>query len=171
MKMLNIKKLSKITSLLVLGLWITSCGKVSESLNVYSDSVENELGERSTAAISSGGNGDKAAQARHALEVMGSYQRALAPQPYFPVVNPAEIRLMWIPDHLNKFGDLVPAHFYYLRVLPEGFAVQDAFEIEKRLDVNTSSAGGTVGLGGGSGDYGSGANGGGATPWQYLEKK
>lgn len=167
MKKLNIKKLSKTTTLMALGLFCVGCAAASDSLNVYSDSVDNELGERSTAAISGGGSGNKVEQARHALEVMGSYQRALAPQPYFPVVNPAEIRLMWLPDHLNKFGDLVPAHYYYLRVLPEGFAVQDAFDIEKRLDVNTSASGTSIG----SGDFGSGANSGGATPWQYLEKK
>ena len=103
----------------------------------------------------SGSSGkNEAESARQALEVMGSYQRALAPQPYNPVMNPAQVRLMWVPDHLNKAGDLVPAHFYYLRVLPQTWAVQDAFEIEKQLNVT-----GKEGAAGG------------ATPWVYSDVK
>lgn len=168
MNILKNKKLPKITSLLAGCMLFASCSSVSDSLNVYSDSVDQELGERSTSAISGGsGSGKKVEQARHALEVMGSYQRAAAPQPYFPVVNPAEIRLMWIPDHLNRYGDLVPAHYYYLKVLSDGFAVKDAFDIERRLDA--SSSGGSAPR---SNDFGASANSGGsATPWQYLEKK
>jgi hypothetical protein len=40
---------------------------------------------------------------------------------------------MWIPDHLNKSGDLVPAHYYYVKVLNDRWAVQDAFELEQQL--------------------------------------
>ena len=40
---------------------------------------------------------------------------------------------MWIPDHLNGHGDLVPAHYYFLRVLPERWAVTDAYEVEQIL--------------------------------------
>jgi len=79
-------------------------------------------------------------------------RRAQAPQPGYPVVQPAEVRLMWIPDHLNKYGDLVPQHFYYLKVLDDRWAVQDAFDIERQLN---------------EGDEGQG----GATPWVYRERR
>jgi hypothetical protein len=45
---------------------------------------------------------------------------------------------MWVPDHLNKVGDLVPAHYYFLRVRDSHWAVTDAFEIEKQLNTGTS---------------------------------
>jgi hypothetical protein len=112
---------------------------------------------------------------------MGAYRRAQAPQPIYPVVRPAEIRLMWIPDHLNRLGDLVPAHYYYLRVLSESFEVQDAFDNERILNA-TKPIGYTGGAGtaapaaaGGAtaappGLPGGGEGGGGATPWQYKAK-
>jgi hypothetical protein len=59
---------------------------------------------------------------------------------------------MWIPDHLNKAGDLVPAHYYYLRVLDSTPAVTDAFEIDEILNSGTPGAGG-------------------ATPWVVKEKR
>jgi hypothetical protein len=60
---------------------------------------------------------------------------------------------MWIPDHLNKSGDLVPAHYMHVRVLGDRWAVQDAFELEEQLNVNTPGS----------------SNG--ATPWVYLGDK
>ncbi len=72
--------------------------------------------------------------AREALESMAGYQRAHLPQPSNPVMQPAVVRLMWVPDHLNSIGDLVPAHYYYLKVLNERWAVSDAFELEKQLN-------------------------------------
>ena len=48
-------------------------------------------------------------------------------------MQPAVVRLMWIPDHLNNSGDLIPAHYYYLKVLNERWAVTDAFDLEKQL--------------------------------------
>ena len=72
--------------------------------------------------------------ARAALGAMSTYQRAAAPQPVNPVINPAVVRVMWVPDHLNKNGDLVPAHYYYLKVLSDRWAVSDAFELEGQLN-------------------------------------
>ena len=72
--------------------------------------------------------------ARLALEGMASYQRAAPPSPYKPIMKPAVVRVMWIPDHLNRNGDLVPAHYYYLKVKGEQFNVSDAFELERQLD-------------------------------------
>jgi hypothetical protein len=58
---------------------------------------------------------------------------------------------MWVPDHLNKAGDLVPAHYYYLKVRDDYWAVQDAFEMERQLHE----------------EDGSGSS---ATPWVYREQ-
>lgn len=82
----------------------------------------------------------KEGSARQAFEQMASYQRERAPQPYNPVVQPAVVRLMWVPDHLNSKGDLVPSHYYYVKVLSDRWAVKDAFELESQLGATTSSS-------------------------------
>lgn len=170
------KRNERIFSLVVLG-WLglstqgcyTAASGIADQLNPYADPYE-ELGQRDTQAISGGGAGKKAIQARHALEVMGAYRRTQAPQPVYPVVQPAEVRLMWVPDHLNRFGDLVPAHYYYLRVLNDRWAVQDAYDIEKQLE-----DGGRLYPGGGGGGGGSAAAREAetttATPWVYKDDK
>ncbi|HMO19053.1 MAG TPA: hypothetical protein PKA63_13180 [Oligoflexia bacterium] len=146
-----------------------AAGSVADNLNPYADGnkIPAEYGgERNTGAIMGGGGGAKSAEAaRHALEVMGTYRKALPPEPTYPVIQPAEVRLMWIPDHLNAVGDLIPAHYYYLRVLPDRPAVTDAFEIERQLDLSTGgySAGASGSLGTGSG--------GSTTPWVYKETR
>lgn len=144
-------------------------GNIADNLNPYSDGnqvAEDFGGQRNTNALGGGGASGKGAEnARHALEVLGTYRKASAPEPAYPVIQPAEVRLMWIPDHLNAVGDLVPAHYYYLRVLPDRPAVTDAFEIERQLDLTQSgsalSSSDNLGAGGG----------GGATPWVYKEAK
>ena len=144
-------------------------GPVADELNPYSDGNKSApLGERNTNSVLGGGagGGQEAEAARHAIEVMGTYRRTLSPQPNYPVIQPAEVRLMWIPDHLNVHGDLVPAHYYYLRVLPDRPAVQDAFEIERQLHQTTSGSGGY----GAPVSYGTGG-GGSSTPWVYKEGK
>ena len=142
---------------LALVLFSGCASSVIEAINPFNDSDENsELGDRNTDAIMGGGSeNDQAKKARHALEVMGSYRSAQAPEPYYPVMQPAEVRLMWIPDHLNRSGDLVPAHYYYLKILPDRWAVQDSFEIEKQL----------------SGESGGSSEESGATPWVYGTQK
>jgi hypothetical protein len=47
---------------------------------------------------------------------------------------------MWIPDHLNKSGDLVPAHYYYLKVKGDQWALTDAFELENQLGTTNSAS-------------------------------
>ncbi len=123
-------------SLLVSVFFLTSCAnQAADLLNPYAEDGGENYGKRDTSAILGGdsGAGDNEERARHALEVMASYQRAGEPGPAKPVLNPAVIRLMWVPDHLNKAGDLVPAHYYYLKVRDDYWAVQDAFEIERQL--------------------------------------
>ena len=146
----------------------TPANQFADQLNPYADAASAELGEHSTSAISGNGGGKSAELARHAVEVLGTYRRAQAPQPTYPVIQPAEVRLMWIPDHLNRHGDLVPAHYYYLRVLNDRWAVQDAFEVERQLGEGDGKIdyGSTGGGGGGGGGGGSGA-----TPWVYKETK
>ncbi len=127
----------------------TGCAsKAANLLNPYAESGP-DLGDRSTRSLLGDTNGNSESdRARHALEVMTTYRQAQAPQPTYPVIQPAEVRLMWVPDHVNKNGDLVPSHFYYLKVLNDRWAVTDAFEIENQLNQGSS--------GGGS-----------ATPWVY----
>lgn len=79
------------------------------------------------------GDQGKVDTARQALQAMSNYQRAALPQPVNPVINPAVVRVMWVPDHLNRNGDLIPAHYYYLKVLSDRWAVTDAFELEGQL--------------------------------------
>ncbi len=146
-------------------------GPFADELNPYgngSSSGDEYGGSRDTGAILGNGGGAKSTEAaRHALEVMGTYRKALPPQPNYPVIQPAEMRLMWIPDHLNAVGDLVPAHYYYLRVLPDRPAVTDAFEIERQLDLSTQGA-----AAGGGAPISLGTSGsGGSTPWVYKEAK
>lgn len=89
------------------------------------------LGDKNDHALS--GKEEKIEKARGALDAMASYRRAQDPEPVYPVINPAVIRLMWIPDHLNKNGDMVPSHYYYLKVKGDTFAVQDEFDLQKQL--------------------------------------
>ncbi len=144
-------------------------GDFADNLNPYSDGnkVSTEYGgERNTNALGGGsGAGKEADNARHALEVLGTYRKAQTPEPAYPVIQPAEVRLMWIPDHLNAVGDLVPAHYYYLRVLPDRPAVTDAFEIERQLDLTRS--GSALSSSGNLGTSGDGES----TPWVYKEVK
>lgn len=154
-----------------LGAFLSACSYVApiaDELNPYGNGHQDAAafgGERNTGALLGNGGGAKSSEAaRHALEVMGTYRKALPPQPSYPVVQPAEMRLMWIPDHLNAVGDLIPAHYYYLRVLPDRPAVTDAFEIESQLDLS-SQAGSAAPVSLGTSGTG------GATPWVYKEVK
>lgn len=114
-------------------LMLCSCTSIGNVLNPFYEPPTPEalLGENNDRAIS--GQAERAETARTALEHMATYRRAQLPQPTYPVMQPAVVRLMWVPDHLNRLGDLVPAHYYYLKVLKERWAVQDSFELESQL--------------------------------------
>ena len=90
----------------------SGCNQVGNILNPFYESPSEVayFGEKNDAALNDSGGG-KATRAREALEAMSSYQRTLSPQPNNPVIQPAVVRLMWVPDHLNSHGDLVPAHY------------------------------------------------------------
>jgi len=138
--------MKKIFFLLIMPICFTGCSSSAfDSLNPYGESASEieGYGERNNKVLldNSGGKTSQAANARHALEVLGTYRSTQDPQPYYPVMQPAEVRLMWVPDHLNKSGDLVPAHYYYLKVLDDRWAVQDAFELEKQLGDSSDVSG------------------------------
>ena len=135
-------------------------GPIADDASPFTDGApKKELGTRDLSALQSSGASGPASSSRHALEVLGKYRRAQTPEPAYPVVRPAEVRLMWIPDHLNKHGDLVTAHYYYLAVLNDRWAVQDAFELEEQLKPGSSN--------GNSGSFGTG---GGSSSWVYKEE-
>ncbi len=128
---------------------LCSCTTMSNAMNPFYEEPKPValLGEMNDHALNGGSN--NAQGARSALEAMASYRDAQTPQPVNPVLQPAVVRLMWIPDHLNKNGDLVPAHYYYLKVLKDRWAVSDAFELEQQLSPNSAAAtssGGANGL-------------------------
>jgi hypothetical protein len=131
----------------VVALLFTGCSSMGRILNPFYDppSEVAYFGEKNDRALNDSGGG-KGVRAREALEAFNTYQRALPAQPNNPVMTPAIVRLMWVPDHLNSHGDLVPAHYYYLKVKKDEWAVTDAFELESQLNVgsgggNASSVG------------------------------
>lgn len=124
-------------------LQLSACASIGRIFNPFYEAPTEVayFGNKNDEALNEGGSG-KAERARAALAAAGEAQRAHSPQPVNPVLQPAVIRLMWIPDHLNSHGDMVPAHYYYLRVLQDRFNLQDAFELESQLggSGNSSSA-------------------------------
>ena len=126
-----------LTSVILLALG--GCATMGEHMNPFREPTDPAayIGDRDDSALNE--KKEKEDSARKALEQMASYRRALPPQPVYPVVQPAVVRLMWVPDHVNRHGDLVPAHFYYLKVLKDRWAVTDAFELEEQLGSKTDA--------------------------------
>mgnify|MGYP007080225457 CR=1 FL=1 len=121
---------------------MSACSSVGNALNPFYEAPQPValLGEMNDNALNSGGGSED--KARLAFNEMAKYRAALPAEPTYPVMQPAVVRLMWVPDHLNKSGDLVPAHFYYLKVLRDRWAVQDAFELEAQLSGDGRPTGG-----------------------------
>lgn len=46
-------------------------------------------------------------------------------KPYVPVVQPADVRLVWLPAHKSKYSSevLVSGHWIYLMVKPSGWFI------------------------------------------------
>lgn len=135
-------KAIRFCALALVGLSIGGCSSVSQLFNPFYETPSEVayFGEKNDAALNEGGSG-KGDKARAALEMMGSYQRAMPAQPNNPVMQPAVVRLLWVPDHLNAHGDLVPAHYYYLKVKKDAWALTDAFELESQMNTGGSSSG------------------------------
>jgi hypothetical protein len=113
---------------------LSGCARVGNALNPFQEELPPVAyaGNPNDHALRSEGGNPEAA--REALQEVGQYPRAHQPQPYNPVMQPAVVRLMWVPDHLNGNGDLVPAHFYYLKVLDDRWALTDVFERQKMIN-------------------------------------
>lgn len=127
-------KAVKLSIIPMMAALLTGCSSMGQVFNPFYETPSEVafFGEKNDAALNEGGAG-KGEKARAALEGMASYQRAMPAQPNNPVMQPAVVRLMWIPDHLNSHGDLVPAHYYYLKVKRDSWALTDAFELEAQL--------------------------------------
>jgi hypothetical protein len=136
----------KLTLTMTLALLASGCTSSANFFNPFYETPSEVayFGEKNDRALNDSGGG-KSASARAALETMASYNRASPAQPNNPVIMPAVVRLMWVPDHLNSHGDLVPSHYYYLKVLKDRWAVQDAFELEAQIGGSTG-AGSSVGF-------------------------
>lgn len=132
---------AKGSAVLVALLAATGCASTANFLNPFYESPPPIAfaGEANDHALNEGGSEGKAALAREGLDQIGRYPQAHAPQPVNPVVQPAVIRLMWVPDHLNANGDLVPAHYYYLKVLDDRWAVTDVFEQQEMVGSKSSA--------------------------------
>ncbi len=120
---------------------LSGCASAGNVLNPFYEAPKPEalLGERTDRALLN--EADKMDSARASLEKLSTYRRAQEPEPANPVMQPAVVRIMWVPDHVNSHGDLVPDHYYYIKVLKERWAVQDSFELEKQLQGPGASAG------------------------------
>ncbi len=131
--------MKKYITLLSLSLLVSGCSTMGNILNPFYETPGPEAfkGQPNDHALNE--ERGKEQDARAQLDQMATYERAHAPKPVNPVVQPAVVRLMWIPDHLNTSGDLVPAHYYYLKVLDDRWKVTDVFDRESQLQTGGAS--------------------------------
>lgn len=125
----------KAALLAAMSIGLCSCGATtSKSLNPFYEPPAPEalLGDANDHALNETGN--KAERARAALEAQSTYDQAALPAPYRPVRRAPVVRLMWVPDHLNKHGDFVQAHYFYVNVKESEWNLRDAFEINETLE-------------------------------------
>ncbi len=118
------------------------CGSASRFFNPLQKEPDPEafLGSPNDHALNEDAN--QVEKARERLEdSLATYSKEHTPQPYKPVMLAPVVRLMWIPDHLNRHGDLIPAHYYYLKVLPGRWAANDKFDMVEQLNTGKGSAG------------------------------
>lgn len=121
---------------------LCSCGTIGKVVNPFYEPPSDIALKGSANDNALNPESNKGKEAREVLEQVGSYNAAMPPEPVNPVMKPAVVRLMWVPDHLNSYGDLIPAHYYYIKILDDRWNLQDAFELESQLnrgDTNTSN--------------------------------
>ena len=54
--------------------------------------------------------------------VLKASPAALGPEvPYLPLVQPPEVRRVWVTAHLNEAGDLIAGHWVYLMLEPSSW--------------------------------------------------
>lgn len=131
-----------ITALLLTMAFCTGCTQIGNSLNPFQEPIKAEALQGTPNDHALREEGGRLEKARKSLEEVSRYPKAHQPQPVNPVIQPAVVRLMWVPDHLNKSGDLVPAHYYYLKVLEDRWAVTDVFEQQHVSGGSSTSASG-----------------------------
>ncbi|MCI5066188.1 hypothetical protein MRY87_10725 [bacterium] len=126
-------------ALLSAALILSGCSRFGNSLNPFQEEPPPRayLGKLDDSALRDGGTSIE--DARESLEEVARYPKAHQPQPQNPVIQPSVVRLMWVPDHLNKNGDLVPAHYYYLKVLDDRWAATDVFDQEALINGQSES--------------------------------
>lgn len=129
----HMKKVLQTLAVCSVAISFSACSSASKVLNPFYEEPgpHATMGQPNDHALNEGGSREEGA--RDALEALATYERANSPAPYKPVVRPDVVRLMWVPPRLNKYGDLVGEHYYYLKVKEGGFAATDAFEIESQL--------------------------------------
>ena len=54
--------------------------------------------------------------------------------PYLPLVQPPNVRRVWVTAHLNEAGDLITGHWVYLMLEPSSWLLKD-YEGPKRLEL------------------------------------
>lgn len=132
-----------ITALLLTLAFCTGCTQIGNSLNPFQEPIKAEALQGTPNDHALREEGERLERARGSLEEVSRYPKAHQPQPVNPVIQPAVVRLMWVPDHLNKSGDLVPAHYYYLKVLEDRWAVTDVFE-QQQVSGGSSTLGSSI---------------------------
>jgi len=133
------KLINNFLKILILIVFTSCSNSSSRFLNPYYEAPTQNalLGNPNDHALNGGSSSNM--NARGALEALGTYRKAHLPQPVNPIIQPSVVRVMWVPDHLNSYGDLIPAHYYYLKVLDDRWALQDAFEIEQQTNTDSNS--------------------------------
>ena len=72
---------------------------------------------------------------------------ALGPEvPYLPLVQPPEVRRVWVTAHLNEQGDLIAGHWVYLMLEPSswylrGYTGQRKLELKLPARVPAAASG------------------------------
>lgn len=136
-------KAMRLAVFLIVVFGFTGCTKISNAINPYYKTPPKEAyyGVKNDHALTGGGDSKETAALSAIKTEAGAYRGAASPKPYKPVVQPAIIRLMWVPDRLNRNGDLIPAHYYYVKILNDRFVIEDAFEVQAELNATTSKSG------------------------------
>ena len=64
------------------------------------------------------GSGNESVQA----PVLEPSPAALGPEvPYLPLVQPPEVKRVWVTAHLNEAGDMIAGHWVYLMLAPSSW--------------------------------------------------
>ena len=69
-----------------------------------------------------------------------SSRPALGPEaPYLPLVQPPEVRRVWVTAHLNREGDLIAGHWVYLMLEPSSWLLRYRGPQELKLKLPASA--------------------------------